>query len=99
MNRSRKQSEESHWQVLTIEIDAFVTLLMCFKRTAPGVRYYANCSEEQDTETHKDLATDILRTLKCIKECDIGAYKIMTYLYKKDILDVVAVYQQSKEEA
>ena len=99
MKWSRKQSEESHWEVLTIEIDAFVTFLKCFKRTAPGVRYYANCSEEQDTETHKELATDILRTLKYIKECDIGAYKTMTYLYKEDILDVVAVYQQSKEEA
>lgn len=99
MEWSRKQIEEIHWKALTIEIDTFVTFLTCFKRTAPGVRYYVNCSEEQDAETHKNLATDILRTLRYIKECDIGAYKTMTYLYKEDIRDVIAVYRQSKAEA
>lgn len=96
---SRKQNEKNHWKILTIEIDAFVTFLTCFKRTAPGVRYYVNCSEEQDAETHKKLATDILRMLKYIKECDIGAYKTMKHLYKEDIQDVIAVYRQSKAEA
>ena len=96
---SRKQSEKIHWKALTIEIDAFVNLLTCFKRTAPGVRYYVNCSEEQDTETHKKLAKDILRTLGYIKECDIGAYNTIIHLYKEDIRDVIDVHLQSKAEA
>lgn len=99
MEWSRKQIEENHWKALTIEIDIFVTFLTLFKRTAPGVRYYVNCTEEQDANTHKEVATNVLKTLRYIKECDIGAYKTMAHLYKEDIRDVITVYRQSKVEA
>lgn len=95
----RKQIEENHWRSLTIEIDIFVMFLTLFKRTAPGVRYYVNCTEEQDANTHKEVAIDVLKMLRHIKECDIGAYKTMVHLYKEDIRDVIAVYRQSKDEA
>lgn len=99
MEWSRKQIEETHWKAVSIEIDVFVTFLKCFKRTAPGVRYYVNCTEEQDADTHKELATDVLKTLRYIKNCDIGAYKTIVHLYKDDIRDAITVYRQSKAEA
>lgn len=99
MEWSRKQIEEAHWRALTIEIDVFVTFLAVFKRTAPGVCFYVNCTEEQDAETHKESATDILKTLKYIKGVDAGAYKTIVHLYKEDIRDAIVVYRESKEKA
>lgn len=94
-----RKIEENHWKELPIEIDVFVSLLTYFKRTAPGVRYYVNCTEEQDAEEHKKVAVYILKTLRYIKNIDIGAYKTMVHLYKEDIRNVIAVYRESKEKA
>lgn len=73
----KKEMEEVHWKAVMIMIDVFITFVEGFKRTAPGVRYYVNCTSEQDAETHKDLAKNILETLRNLKNADIGAYYLL----------------------
>lgn len=90
----RKLIVETHWNEVSLEIDIFMTFLEVFKKTAPGVRYYVNCTEEQDADTHKTIAACILKTLRYIKKFDIGAYKTIVHLYKDDIRDVITVYRQ-----
>lgn len=99
MKWSRKEIEKYHWNTIRMEIDVFVAFVECFRRSAPGVRYYVNCTPEEDAETHKDLAKDVLKILRQIKNTDIGAYKTIVHMYKDDIRDAVAVYRESKGRA
>lgn len=92
-------NDELHWASISIQIRIFKTFVECFKRTAPGVRYYVNCTEEQDAESHTDLAKKILKALRTIKKSDIGAYKTLVVIFEDDIRDAITVYRQSKAEA
>ena len=99
MKWSREEIERNHWKAVTLEINVFITYVDCYRRTAPGVRYYVDCTSEQDAELHKDLARDILIALKYLKRMEIGAYKTIVHMYKDDIRDAIKVYRESKAEA
>ncbi len=95
----RKADKEAHWKAVALEIDVFVSMVNVFRKTAPGVRYYVNCTPEEDAKTHRNTAEYILEALRCIKNSEIGAYKTIVYRYKDDIRDAIAVYRESKGKA
>lgn len=77
-----KELEEMNWSLITIDIDNFVTCVEWFRITAPGVYDDVEIISEMNAESHKHAARDILKTLRGIKNFDIGAYKTIVHLYK-----------------
>lgn len=89
-----KRNKELHDRAIELEVDIFNTFLKTFKRTAPGVRYYVNCTDEDDALSHKYEAECVLKVLRTIKKMDILAYKILVKIHKEDLKEVQKVYRE-----
>lgn len=94
-----KKNDEIHWMALNSEIKILITFLEVFQRTAPGVHYFVNFTDEENVQAHKDAAEGFLVVLRTIKNMDIASYKTIVTIYKNDLKEIVKVYQDSKKEA
>lgn len=91
--------DKQHWDYIELELMIFRTMVEMFNRTAPGVRFYVNCTEEDDAKLHRKLASDILKMLKTLKQMEFKTYMTVIRIYKPELQEVQKVYRESKKEA
>lgn len=67
------------------QIGILDTFIFVFNKTAEGVRYYENCTPEQDAKCHIEAAENVIHVLNNIKNLDTHVWRILKYRYKDEI--------------